>query len=281
MNSFNGIKAMRVRFFKSGHCTSHSKVIDRRTSFTEIPFAAIWALIDLPSGGYAMVDTGYSKHFITATQPFPDRFYRWITPIFLKDEETPLAILKKEGISPDEISWIIISHFHGDHIAAIIDFPSAKFLCSSSALEEVKKLRGISAVRKGILHGLFPDDFHSRVHTFEAMAELHWVDQFGLQRFSLSMIPDISWVSLPGHARGMMGFEFSKNGKPLLYATDAAWSYKAFQDHVLPLPIVKIFIDSMSSMKTTWNSLHDWQKANPTGEIYFTHCPKTLELLNT
>jgi hypothetical protein len=43
---------MMVRFFKSGYCTSHSKVVDPRTSFVEIPFSAVWALIDLPDGGF-------------------------------------------------------------------------------------------------------------------------------------------------------------------------------------------------------------------------------------
>lgn len=271
---------MRVRFFQSGFCTSHSKVVDPRTAFTEIPFAAVWALIDLPSGGYAMVDTGYSHHFHTATQPFPDRFYRWITPVFLKPEETPVAILQKEGITPDQIHWIIISHFHADHIAGLKDFPSAKFLCSASALEEVRKYRGFSAVKRGILHGLIPADFWDRIHTFELEAQDQHTDEFGLTRFEWAETPGIQWALLPGHARGMLGFEYLRNNTPIFYATDAAWSHAAFMDHVLPLPVVKIFIDSMDDMKQTWTALHAWLKKNPGGEIYFTHCPKTLSLIS-
>ena len=85
---------MRVRFFKSGYCTSHSKVVDPRTSFVEIPFSAVWALIDLPDGGFAMVDTGYTEHFITATKPFPDRFYRWITLLLLRTKMKDYRFLK-------------------------------------------------------------------------------------------------------------------------------------------------------------------------------------------
>lgn len=271
---------MRVRFFKSGFCTSHSKVVDPRTSFVEIPFAAVWALIDLPDGGFAMVDTGYSEHFITATNPFPDRLYRWITPIHLKPDETPLAILKGLGIAPTEIKWIVISHFHGDHIAGLKDFPQAKFLCTESALAEVYKYKGLRAVKRGILHGLIPNDFAQRVHTFEGVATKQFTDQYGLKRYEWEITPGISWVFLPGHARGMIGFEFAQENRTILYATDAAWSHAAFRDHVLPMPIVKVFIDSMSAMENTWHCLHAWQKDHPNGEIYFTHCPKTSEILS-
>lgn len=271
---------MRVRFFKSGFCTSHSKVVDPRTSFVEIPFAAVWALIDLPDGGFAMVDTGYSEHFITATNPFPDRFYRWITPIHLEPDETPLAILKGLGIAPTEIKWIVISHFHGDHIAGLKDFPQAKFLCTESALAEVYKYKGLRAVKRGILHGLIPNDFAQRVHTFEGVATKQFTDQYGLKRYEWEITPGISWVFLPGHARGMIGFEFAQENRTILYATDAAWSHAAFRDHVLPMPIVKVFIDSMSAMENTWHCLHAWQKDHPNGEIYFTHCPKTSEILS-
>jgi hypothetical protein len=64
-----------------------------------------------------------------------------------------------------------------------------------------------------------------------------------------------------------------------LFATDAAWSHDAFKDAILPLPIVKVFIDSMAELGTTWAALHRWQQENPQGEIYFTHCPKTQVLL--
>lgn len=271
---------MRVRFFQSGYCTSHSKVVDPRTPFVEIPFAAVWVLMDLPDGGYAMVDTGYTEHFITATQPFPDRLYRWITPIHLQPEETPLAILSRLGISPNDIRWIVISHFHGDHIAGLKDFPQAQFVCTAAALAEVHRFKGFSAVKRGILHGLFPHDFANRVHTIESVAEQQFTDSYGLQRYQWSVTPDISWVHLPGHARGMMGFEYQSDDGRIFYATDAAWSHQAFADHVLPLPVVKIFIDSMGEMKTTWRALHAWQKDYPDGQIFFTHCPKTQILLS-
>ena len=271
---------MRVRFFKSGFCTSHSKVVDPRTSFVEIPFAAVWALIDLPDGGFAMVDTGYSEHFMTATNPFPDRLYRWITPIQLQPNETPLSILKGLGIAAGDIKWIVISHFHGDHIAGLKDFPEAKYLCTESALAEVNKYKGLRAVKRGILHGLIPNDFAQRVHTFEAIASKKYTDQYGLKRFDWDQTPGISWVYLPGHARGMIGFEFIQENRNILYATDAAWSYAAFRDHVLPLPVVKVFIDSMSEMENTWHCLHAWQKDHPEGKIYFTHCPETEKLLH-
>jgi glyoxylase-like metal-dependent hydrolase (beta-lactamase superfamily II) len=273
-------KPMNVRFFQSGYCTSHSKVIDPRTAFTKIQFAAIWALIDLPSGGYAMVDTGYSNHFLTATKPFPDRIYRWVTPMFLKTEETPLNILQQAGISPNQIHWIVISHFHADHIAGLKDFPQAKFICSNLGLEEARKYRGLSAVKRGILHGLIPEDFWHRIHTFEEEAQRQYIDEFGLTRFEWAETPGINWALLPGHARGMLGFEYSNNNRTIFYATDAAWSYAAFKDWTLPLPVVKIFIDSMSDMKQTWSALHAWLKENPEGKIYFTHCPKTLSLLS-
>lgn len=284
MNSSLGTKTneaqpMSVRFFKSGYCTSHSKVVDPRTSFREIPFAAVWALIDLPSGDYAMVDTGYAPHFITATKPFPDRFYRWITPMHLQPQETPVAILSSLGINPSQIRWIVISHFHADHIAGLQDFPQAQFVCSAAALQPVRQFRGFGAVKRGILHGLLPTNFFDRVQTIESLSEEAFVDSYGLQRFRWSQMPTLTWAILPGHATGMMGFEFVQGNQPIFYATDAAWGHRAFADHVLPSPVVKIFIDSMSDLEATWHALHRWQKDHPQGKIYFTHCPESEKLL--
>lgn len=271
---------MRIRYFKSGYCEAHEKAIDPRKPISTIEFAAIWALFDLESGGYAMYDTGYSEHFNTATQPFPDRFYRWITPIHLEPHESAIQILAKLNIQPDEIKYIVISHFHADHIAGIKDFPAAQFICTESALKILQSTKGLSAVKNGILHGLIPTNFNNRVSTIESLSQKTWSDSFGLNRHQLDLFPGIDWVCLPGHARGMLGFEYHHNGIQIFFAVDASWSHESFKDAVLPFPIVRVFIDSWLEMKNTLNSLHQWQATNPTGKIHFTHCPKALELLN-
>ena len=269
-----------LEFFASGYCEAHAKAVNPQTGKGKDTFYAVWALIYVPQMGYVLFDTGYAPYFQTVTESFPERFYRWMTPVFLKKTETAKAILEQKGIAENEVKYVIISHFHADHIAGLKDFPSAKFICTEAALEEVQTLKGVKAVSKGILHGLLPTDFYQRVVTIEQFADKIEVSKQGLKTYFLFKNKEFRLVSVPGHARGMLGFAFEKESKKVFFGTDASWSYDTYQQGILPSKIVKLFFDSWTDFVETQEKIRQFEAQNPSFTILFTHCKKTLQYIN-
>src|SRR4051794_18292513 len=103
----------RVTFLNGGHCTQWSYLAGGR-SWRRIRFPAVFVYLEHPEHGGALIDTGYSPHFFEATRTFPERLYRWITPVRLDARKQAPAILEAHGISPDRVRRIFISHFHAD-----------------------------------------------------------------------------------------------------------------------------------------------------------------------
>jgi glyoxylase-like metal-dependent hydrolase (beta-lactamase superfamily II) len=270
-------ESLKVHFFASGYCLAHDLFVDPQNGKGKCPFYAVWALIESPHHGYMLFDTGYSQAFMDATEKFPDRLYRWATPIVLQPEESALQLLKNRGISASQIQYVILSHFHADHIAGLRDFPDAKIICSKIAYLQVKQNKGISAVSKGILHQLLPRDYEKRLLFIEDMADSVSIHPCGLKEFSILGIHEIKWVLLPGHAKGMLGFIFKNNEQHLFYATDAAWRYETYRKKILPHRIVNIFFDSWKDYQLTQQHIRDFENLHPESTILFTHCPKTLQ----
>lgn len=270
---------MNIRFFASGYCEAHEKIVNPLNGKGVSKFYAVWALIYLPEFGNILFDTGYTKEFDKATSSFPERFYRWATPLHLKPHQTAKALLGNEGINADEIQYVIISHFHADHIAGLKDFPNAKIICSKLAYHEVMTSKGVRAVSKGILHKLLPDDFENRVVLLEDFAKNIFVNDAGITEFDVFNHSSFKLISLDGHAKGMLGFLYKDEKQAILYATDASWSYETYQQGILPSKIVKLFFDSWGDFIETQNKIRAFETAHAEFSILFTHCAKTLNYI--
>ena len=270
---------LKVQLFSSGYCVAHEKIVNPKSGKGKCKFYAVWALIHIPDLGYILFDTGYSDAFFEATKSFPERLYRWATPVYLNENETAKNILTKKDIPVDAIKYIILSHFHADHIAGVKDFPNAKIICSRASHQEVVSSKGFKAVSKGILHKLLPVDFEKRVMYIEDISDETTVNLYGLTEYSFLGIAGFKLILLPGHAKGMLGFIAHDDQKHILYASDASWSYDCYQQKILPKKIVKLFFDSWNDFIETQVKLRAYEKDNNGVDVLFTHCPKTLSYI--
>lgn len=269
---------LSISLFASGYCQAHERIVDPLNGKGRCKFHAVWALIFAPKIGYILFDTGYSNEFNKATKTFPERFYRWATPVYLNEQYTVKNTLHAKGIFPDDIKYIILSHFHADHIAGLKDFPNTPIICSKKAHDEVKNIHGIKAISKGILHNLLPVNYERNLLFIEDIADKRFVNQYGLEEFYLLGLNEFKLVSLPGHARGMLGFIYHSSTEHILFATDASWRYDTYKQNVLPKKVVKLFFDSWDDFVDTLQKIRCYELDNENVKILFTHCPKTLLL---
>ncbi|MEZ4771863.1 MAG: MBL fold metallo-hydrolase [Bacteroidia bacterium] len=266
-----------VRFFlkTAGYCLAKENHAIRGGKRNNIQFPATYGMIHHPEKGWILFDTGYTQRFYEATDHFPGKPYKWITPTFIKPEEEAVAEVKRMGINPEDIGHILVSHFHADHVGGLRDFPRAIFYCSTAAFDQVQRLKGFAGVRRGLLPGHLPEDFTRRAVLTDT------------GNFQTKNDPDLGVMTdlfgdgsillpyLPGHAAGQFGALLNTNKGKVLLAADSSWLKANYQENRLPSPIVRLFFDSWKDFKTSLEKVWKFWQNNPDVKIIPTHCEET------
>jgi glyoxylase-like metal-dependent hydrolase (beta-lactamase superfamily II) len=178
------------------------------------------------------------------------------------------------GIAPESIKTILISHFHGDHIAGLKDFPQAQVICSASALQQAISLKGWAAVGSGILPDLLPPDLVQRT-TQIPDAQLGNLQE-DASAYDLWGDGSMRLIALPGHGRGQLGAVLQTPEGEVFLAADAAWQFQPWRAGILPRSIVRLFFDDWRAYQQTFFALQDYADRHPDCKILFTH---SLELV--
>lgn len=254
----------QVHFFDVGYTIHPEASVMKKGRIKKIPFPAKVCALEHSKLGVVLFDTGYSSKFKEFTKKFPEKLYSLITPVFIDEQKTTLMQLKSLGISEGDVKYIIVSHFHADHIGGLRDFPHANYIYSS----ESKKILGIQGRFKRILRGFIPqflpDNFLEQSIILEnSFLKLHPND-LGVFKFGWDIFGDGSiWgIPLPGHAAGHMGIYFQFKGKEYFLIGDAAWTSKGLKDCISPPMISTLIFDSNKKYQNTFKNLHElWKKS--------------------
>lgn len=266
--------SINLRLFSSGYCTGNNSHIHKNEKSKKLSFEALWALIEHPSLGKIVLDTGYTHRFFEATRPFPNRFYRWMTPVYYQDSDAAISQLNEIGIKAEDIDHLLISHFHGDHVGGLKDFPDIPIWCSQAALKHVLSKNSWTGVFNGILTSLLPEDLEKRARHPEIEGKAEKIGPFNTWKWA----EDIWFVDLPGHCRGQMGlFLRNTNMGDVMLSIDATWSSKAFRERVYPPVTVALVMDDYTQIKKTIDNLHDFHLSHPEVKILPTHCSEVAE----
>jgi len=271
-----------LRLLEVGYCFHPEAIVMSNGSWRKMKFPAYVGLIKHPVKGYLLFDTGYAKRFLDETSGFPEKFYRWLTPMHLCDKHSLIGQLRGLGISSEDIKYIFISHFHADHISGLLDFESAKYICSKEAFGAIKSLGRVRGLVKGYLPGLLPRDFLSRCM---------FIEDLSLSLLDKSMAPFVKGydvfgdgsalaVSLPGHASGHFGLLSEHNGKSIFLIGDAAWTADSYESSVRPNRITHLIMDDGSKYLDTLDRLSSVYSANSNLLIVPSHCERSFRLFN-
>lgn len=270
-----GNDRIHIALFSSGYCLAKKCYVFPGDSSEKMPFHAVWALITHPILGKILFDTGYSTRFYSATKYFPNRMYRWITPVFHQEETSCLNQLLRMKISPEEINHVVISHFHADHIGGLHDFPGAIIWCSRNGMKHVKNKSNFSSVMHGVLKSMIPGNLLEKAVFPEDLPGK--TDVSGLTMWKWH--DDIYFVDLPGHFRGQVGlFVKRTNMGDLLLCADAAWSFQSIKRKIYPSKLVSLISDNYHILTQTMDKLHAFNRENPEVRILPTHCYETYKL---
>jgi glyoxylase-like metal-dependent hydrolase (beta-lactamase superfamily II) len=258
----------------TGHCLAHEHVLIQGGGRKQVACHSLAALLGHPQHGWLLWDAGYAPHMLTATQHFPYSLYRLATPLRLRPELAVAVQLPRLGLAPADVRAILISHFHADHLAGLLDFPTSRLLALPAAYRSITGLRGLPALRRAFIPSLLPPDFRQRLTLLENFTgpELpalgRTLDYYGDGSLLL--------VRLPGHARGQIGMLAQTERGPIFFVADSCWLARSVTENRTVGPLGGLVADNRGQLAMTIAHLHAFAQARPDVLIVPSHCPETL-----
>ncbi|ULO05575.1 MBL fold metallo-hydrolase [Paenibacillus sp. 19GGS1-52] len=267
----------------AGYCLHPERLTMRGGSFRPVAFPAGYALIKHPLFGPILFDTGYSARFFQETAKFPDALYRHITPVVYQEEDSAANRLREAGIAAEEVRYVVLSHFHADHIGGVRDFPNAQFIYLQKSYDAVSSLGKIKALRAGFLPGLLPDDFLKRSLPVGAASMKRGFEPGFLLTEAYDLLGDGSMlaVELSGHAAGMIGVFVSTAEHDYLLCADTVWSSRAFRENRKPHPAAGLIMDNRADYARNFELLRQLHEQFPQIRIVPSHCRDALATWGT
>jgi glyoxylase-like metal-dependent hydrolase (beta-lactamase superfamily II) len=273
---------MKINILHAGYCTAPEHIAIHGGRWRTIHFPAMFALLQHPHFGGMLFDTGYSYRFFDETKKFPNRLYRWATPVTLHEEELAVNQLSTFNLQPKDITRVFISHFHADHITALADFPRARYVYMSHAFSGLRNLKPFEGVKHAFLRGLIPPDFDSRSHAVDMTKPILLSTEYAPFKTGYDLLGDesIIGVELPGHATGQMGlFARDENNKLFFFVADAAWLKRSIVENRPPHKIADKLFPDPEAYRGTLKSLHSYYLTHPDTIIVPSHCEETIRSL--
>ena len=238
-----------------------------------IGFPSLVGVIRHPVEGVILFDTGYDPAFLEATRPFPERLYRWATPVDIPDGTSAVEQLAAMGHAPEDVRHVVISHFHGDHVAGLRRFPRARLHCARAGIDDVRGRSRLNRTRHGILSALLPDGMDRAVF-FEDGARTTLPTAFAPFGNGVDLLGDGSLVAieLPGHCPGHWGLAMRlEDNRHTLLVADAAWSIDAIDRDAPPPRLTSRLLGDPAAARSTLRTLHG-MRGRPDVVLLPSHC---------
>lgn len=271
---------VELTVLSSGTCSQLEVFLGRDGRWRPTRIPALFTYIEHPAYGPILFDTGYSPFFYTATKRLPFALYRYVTPVTVAQADTASEQLRKIGVQPNYIRYIILSHFHADHIGASREFLQAEFIYLQAAYDKVKKRSQLAQTKAGFVPGLLPDDFIERSIPINEQAIVPLPESFPFKR-GLDIFGDksIIAVDLPGHAAGQIGVLLTTKEQKYFLCADGVWESKGFREGIPPHWLTNLIVDNRKEARDTFNRIYTFHKNHPEFCVIPSHCREVWKMI--
>ncbi|HTJ94942.1 MAG TPA: MBL fold metallo-hydrolase [Pararobbsia sp.] len=247
-----------ITVFEAGYCTHAACMALRGAGMSICRFPARAYLIETELGRW-LWDTGYASHFFDSTRSGVFAWYRRVTPVHFDEREAVARQLRERGIRAKDLSAVILSHFHGDHIAGLRDLQGTQTWLSGKGWAATRRLRGIGALRQAFVPGLIPPGFESSMTAVESFKRVELPSELAPFTHAYSAPGangELLIVDLPGHAIGHLGAFVETTRGWVLLASDAAWSPSSYRELVGPSRLAHLIMDEPAQYYATLHKLN-------------------------
>lgn len=263
------------RWIERGSCRHPEAMTITGGSLCAVDFPALVGVIAHPTRGTFLFDTGYDPAFIEATDTLPERLYRWTTPVTISKAAHWHRWHAAHDIDEDAIAGIIISHFHGDHVAGMRHLSNRPIYCARAGLDALRRPGRFGRVCQGLLPALVPHEADAHARFFEDIPVRALPSAFAPFEQGRDILGDGSLlaIELPGHCAGHWGLAFfTEADQPVLLAADAVWSGRSIAERRPPPRFTTTLLGNTRRYRATLDLLSVAAANNRGLAILPSHC---------
>ena len=260
----------KLTLMNSGFYGTKLNMIKKGSPRKHIWGPAFWFIIEHPTHGTILFDTGYHSRYYEVTKKFPYNILNWILPVKIHKEEDAKQQLKKRGISPDDVT-IILSHLHIDHTGGVCDFPNAPVYISKEEWE-LGQETDLQLLKKGYLKPLFSMLKQEQMK----IVDFDQGKAYGPFNKSIDIFQDGSLILVPlfGHSVGQMGLILNcSESERYFLCVDAVYCKGNYEEIAYSSILTNVAHANVKQYHDLYNLLNKIWKANPDLEIIPSHDP--------
>ena len=137
-----------INMYSVGYCIGRGFFADKTLSFAKKRFYTRSFLLQHPTKGLILVDTGYGEALVALMRQGMYRLYNYLLPFEFEPKQSVVAQLAADGIFLRDLSYLMITHFHPDHIGALPEFATVPWIYRADSLEMLRSLPFANSIMK-------------------------------------------------------------------------------------------------------------------------------------
>ncbi len=261
---------MKLFLLSSGKGRVPKGLFAKGQGFKSVEFPILVFLIQ-KDDNYILFDTGSSTNFYDETRPLRYRQNWFFSKFVMQTNFEPsrdaiINQIKKLGISPDNITHIILSHLHWDHAGGIKDFPNATFIITRTEWEAANKWWSFLKAYIAEQYNL-PDIKIKCIETDSSMPVLLFPSSYDIFGDSSMIL-----VDLPGHTAGLAGLLITMpSGRKFFLIGDSSYFPEGYEHNIPKSRLMKILTIEGKAAEQTVKQINRVYTDYPDIEIIGAH----------